>query len=182
MDRFLEIAARLREIRDVCGFTQEEIAGELEIPLEVYQGYEENGYNIPISVIYQVANKCGVDFTEILTGTDAKLTTYHIVRKGQGLSVERVPGYNFKDLAFRFAHKIMQPLLVRLEPTGERPKLITHTGQEFNMVLEGSVKVLFDDQELVLHQGDTIYFNPMHPHGQVCADDRPAVFLTMIAE
>lgn len=35
---------------------------------EVYRGYEENGRDIPISLIYEVANKFGVDFTEIVTG------------------------------------------------------------------------------------------------------------------
>ena len=36
--------------------------------------------------------------------------------------------------------------------------------------------------ELILEEGDSIYFNPLYPHGQVCADDKPAVFLTVIAE
>lgn len=182
MEQIAEIAARIRELREACGYTQEELAKELRLDVVVLQGYEQNGQDIPISVIYRIANLCGVDFTEILTGNDPRLDTYQVVRKGKGLSVERVPGYDFEDLAFRFTHKIMQPLKVRLQPEDDRPKLITHTGQEFNLVLEGSIKVLFDDQELVLGEGDSIYFNPLHPHGQVCANDKPAVFLTMIAE
>ena len=85
-------------------------------------------------------------------------------------------------MAFRFTHKIMQPLRVRLMPDDKKPALITHSGQEFNLVLEGKVKVLFEDKELILEEGDSIYFNPLHPHGQVCADDKPAVFVTVIAE
>lgn len=41
---------------------------------------------------------------------------------------------------------------------------------------------MFEDKELILEEGDSIYFNPLHPHGQVCADDKPAVFVTVIAE
>ena len=182
MEQIAEIAARIRELREACGYTQEELAKKLGIDVAVLRAYEENGYNIPISVIYQIANLCGVDFTEILTGNDPRLDTYQIVKKGQGLSVERVPGYDFEDLAFRFTHKIMQPLRVHLLPDDEKPALITHSGQEFNLVLEGKVKVLFEDKELILEEGDSIYFNPLHPHGQVCADDKPAVFLTVIAE
>ena len=182
MEQFAEIAARIRELRDACGFTQEELAKEIGIDVSVLRGYEEDGYNIPISVIYKIATLCGVDFTEILTGNDPRLDTYQVVKKGQGLSVERVPGYDFEDLAYRFSHKIIQPLRVRLQPDDAQPALITHTGQEFNLVLEGKVKVLFDDKELILEEGDSIYFNPLYPHGQVCADDKPAVFLTVIAE
>ena len=94
MEQIAEIAARIRELREACGFTQNELAEKLGIDAAVLRTYEENGYNIPISVIYQIANLCGVDFTEILTGNDPRLDTYQVVKKGAGLSVERVPGYD----------------------------------------------------------------------------------------
>lgn len=177
-----EIAARIRELRESCGVSQEELARELRLDPAVYCEYERSGENIPISVIYEIANKFGVDFTEILTGVGAKLDTYHIVRRGEGRSVSRYPGYRFEDLAFRYNRKIMQPLLVTLDPSDEPAALVTHTGQEFNLVLEGSIAVVFDDTELVLRAGDSIYFNPMHPHGQRCVGEEKARFLTVIAE
>lgn len=177
-----EIAARIRELREVCGYTQEELARELGIDVRVYQEYEVDGANIPISVIYEIANKCGVDFTEIITGVAAKLDTYHIVKRGQGKSVSRYPGYRFEDLAFRYNHKIMQPLLVTLDPSDEPAALVSHAGQEFNLVLEGSVAITFDDKELILNEGDSIYFNPTHLHGQKCVGNKKARFLTVIAE
>ncbi len=181
-NQYKEIAARIRELRDACGYTQEEMAEHLKLDAETYAGYERSGENIPISVIYEIANCCGVDFTEIMTGVRAKLDTYHIVRRGEGRSVSRYPGYRFEDLAFRYNKKIMQPLLVTLEPSDEPAALVTHAGQEFNLVLEGSIAVEFDDKELVLTAGDSIYFNPMHPHGQRCVGTVKARFLTVIAE
>lgn len=56
MEQIAEIAARIRELREACGYTQEELAKELGIDVAVLRAYEENGYNIPISVIYQIAN------------------------------------------------------------------------------------------------------------------------------
>ena len=35
---------------------------------------------------------------------------------------------------------------------------------------------------IVLEEGDSIYFNPNIPHGQRCGGDEPATFLTMITE
>lgn len=177
-----EIAARIAELRDVCGYSREDLAKELHIDLETYVGYEESGHDIPISVIYQISKKFSVDFTEILTGTSAKLNTYHLVRKGEGKSIDRYPGYHFQDLAYRYSKKIMQPLLVTLDPSDKPAALVTHVGEEFNMVLEGSMILVFGDKELLLEKGDSIYFNPNYPHGQKCAGSTPAVFLTMIAE
>lgn len=182
MNELLELAQRISGLREACGYTQEELAAELKLDPAAYRDYEENGKNIPISVIYEIANKFGVDFTEIMTGTRAKLDTYHIVRNGQGKTVDRYPGYAFKDLAFRYAGKIMQPLLVTLDPTDEPAALVRHAGQEFNYVVSGRVELIFDDKAFILEAGDSVYFNPNYLHGQRCAGEEPAVFLTMISE
>ncbi len=181
-EEFKEIASRLRELRDACGYTQEELAKELNIDTATYAKYEDFGADIPISVIYQISRKFNVDFAEILTGTSAKLRTYHIVKAGEGKVIDRYPGYYFKDLAYRFSKKIMQPLLVTLDPSQEPADLVTHSGEEFNMVLSGTVVVTFGDKEFILNEGDSIYFNPNIPHGQKCMGEKSATFLTMIAE
>ena len=177
-----EIGARLRELRETSDYTVEQLAAELNVSPEVSRSYEQNGRDIPISVIYEVANKFGVDFAEIVTGTPARLDTYHIVKRGHGRVVNRNPEYHFEDLAYRYADKVMQPLLVTLEPTDTPAKLITHTGQEFNMVLEGTVVVCIGDKEFTLTAGDSIYFNPTIPHGQRCGGEEKARFITVIAE
>lgn len=182
MSEINEIGARLRELREVSDYTVEQLAAELNVDPEVYRKYEQDGRDIPISLIYEVANKFGVDFTEIVTGTPARLDTYHIVRRGEGRVVNRNPEYHFEDLAYRYADKVMQPLLVTLEPTDAPAKLITHSGQEFNLVLEGTVVVVIGDKEFHLKAGDSIYFNPTIPHGQRCGGDVKARFVTVIAE
>jgi transcriptional regulator with XRE-family HTH domain len=179
---FKEIGLRIKGLREACDVTREEMAIELEVPLETYINWEETGADVPISAIYHLAHKFGVEFTEILTGTAAKLNTYHVVRAGQGREVDRYPGYYYEDLAWRYSGKIMQPLLVTLNPSDEPAKLVTHTGQEFNIVLEGSIALTWGDNEFVLNEGDSMYFNPSIPHGQRCASDTPAKFVTIIAE
>lgn len=177
-----EIGLRIKGLRESCDMTREELAEELGVSAQTYADYEEFGANVPISAIYHIANRFGVDLTEILTGTAAKLDTYQVVRAGGGRTVDRYPGYNYQDLAWRFSGKIMQPLLVTLDPTDEPAALVTHSGQEFNLVMSGTVAITFDDKELVLEAGDSIYFNPTHPHGQKCVGNVSAQFVTIIAE
>ena len=182
MNDYNEIGARLRELREVSDYTIEQLAAELNISPEVYASYEQNGKDVPISVIYEISNKFKVDFAELVTGQSAKLETYHLIRRGKGKTVNRNPEYHFEDLAYRYANKVMQPLLVTLEPTDAVAKLITHPGQEFNLVLEGTVIVTLGDKEFELNPGDSIYFNPTIPHGQHCGGSTKARFLTVIAE
>lgn len=179
---FEQIGLRIKGLREACDIGREELAAELGVDVPTYDAWEATGADIPISALYHIASRFGVDLSEILTGTAAKLDTYQVVRAGEGREVDRYPGYHFHDLAWRFAGKIMQPLLVTLDPSDAPAALVTHSGQEFNLVLQGTVGVTFDDKEFALEPGDSIYFNPAHPHGQKCLGDVPAVFVTIIAE
>ena len=111
-----EIGLRIKGLREACDVSREDMAAELEVPLETYARWEETGDDVPISAIYHMAHHFGVEFTEILTGTAAKLDTYQVVRWGEGREVDRYPGYHFEDLAWRYTGKIMQPL----PPTSRR--------------------------------------------------------------
>ena len=181
-DEIKMLAARIRELREISGCSVAELAQELNISEETYESYEQDGVNIPISVLYHISNKFQVDLTEILTGTPARLDDFAVVRRGEGKKTDRYPGYSFKALAFKFKHKIMEPLLVTCDPEDGEPKLVTHGGQEFNYILEGQIEFIFEDRRIVMSQGDSVYFNPAHLHGQRCYGDKPAKFLTVIAE
>ena len=177
-----EIGQRIEGLREACDVSREDMAADLEVSLETYTSWEESGADVPISAIYHMAQRFGVEMTEILTGTAAKLDTFQVVRAGEGREVERYPGYHFEDLAFRYRNKIMQPLEVTIDPSDDPAKLVTHGGQEFNIVLEGTLVVVWGDREFTLNPGDCIYFNPTIPHGQRCASEVPARFVTIIAE
>lgn len=180
--QFKDIGLRIKGLRESCDISREQMAADLGIDLDTYIAYEETGTDVPISAVFHMASKFGVDLTEILTGIPARLDTFQVVKAGTGRTVDRYPGYNYEDLAWGFNHKIMQPLLVTLDPTDEPAELVTHRGQEFNIVLKGRVIVTFEDRDLVLEEGDSIYFNPNHPHGQKCGGDEPAQFVTVIVE
>ena len=177
-----EIGQRIQGLREACDVTVEEMAAELGVSAETYVAWEETGADVPISAIYHMAKEFGVEFTEILTGTSAKLHSYQVVRAGEGKEVDRYPGYHYDDLAWRYGGKIMQPLEVVLDPSDEPAKLVRHTGQEFNIVIEGTVVVTIEEDEFALNPGDSIYFNPQLMHGQRCGSDTPAKFITIIAE
>jgi transcriptional regulator with XRE-family HTH domain len=179
---FTDLAERIRALREACGTTDVQLAKELDVSIDTYRQWESDGADIPISALYHIAHKFGIDLTELLTGVSAKLNTYQVVRRGEGKVIDRYPDYHFEDMAWRYRDKIMQPLMVILDPNEKPTELITHAGQEFNFVIEGSIVVVFGDKEIVLNKYDSIYFNPAVPHGQKCYGDAPAKFITVIAE
>lgn len=177
-----QIAERIRELREIFGLTEEEMAKEVNVDLIKYTEYESSGENIPISVLYHISQKFGVNMSEILTGEPARLSTLEICRRGKGQTIDRFPGYMFESLAPRFTGKIIEPLLVTLIPDEPEAAMVTHKGQEFNLVLEGTVIITYDDKEYALSAGDAVYFDPAHPHGQKAVGEIKARFLTVITE
>lgn len=178
-DQIRQIKNRIAYLRDSVSVSPEEIAAYLSISTEAYNEYESGDSDIPISMIYGIAHALGVDATEIMTGEAPRMSSYSVTRKNKGIKVERYKGYDFEALAYNFIDRDKEPMLVTIEPSDERPELVTHSGQEFNYVLEGKVGVIIGAKTIELNAGDSIYFNPMIPHGQIAIGGKVR-FLTII--
>ncbi|HEY3396441.1 MAG TPA: XRE family transcriptional regulator [Armatimonadota bacterium] len=181
-EQLREIAARIREIREIAEVTPESLAAELEISPETYREYESGTADIPVSVVYEIAAKFNVELTALLTGENPRLHTYALARAGQGVPVERRQDYRYRALAPNFIHKQAEPFLVTVPPSAPEDPVHfnTHPGQEFNYVLSGVVKIVIDGHEIVLQPGDSLYFDSSCPHGMKALNDAPAEFLAII--
>ncbi|HBN84004.1 MAG TPA: transcriptional regulator [Clostridiales bacterium] len=178
-EKVKDIAARIKGLRLIEGLSSEDVAKSIGLDVQEYMKYENGEDDMPISMLYAVSDFYHVDLTEILTGVSPKLRDVCYVKKGEGLKVERYDQYDFQSLAYKYANRKIEPLLVTLNPDNQ-PELVTHKGQEFNYCLEGLVKVVVGDSAYVLSPGDSLYFNPMIPHKMVTIDDKPAKYITVI--
>ena len=174
------IPKRIRELREILAVEADEMAKRLATDAKTYRQYETGEIDIPIGVLYAIAEILGVDPTVLLTGDTPRMDRYSVTRAGQGVLVERYPGYNYRSLSFNFQHRNIDPLLVTVVE-GKEPSLVTHPGQEFNYVLKGKIKVTVGARQFVLSPGDCIYFDPTLPHGQASVEGE-SVFLTIIKE
>lgn len=175
-----QIAARIRDLREIAGLSQETVAGELGLTLADYLRYESGQEDLPVSLLYQLAARFGVELSTLLTGEEPRLHAYCLVRKGKGVAVGRRSMYGYQNLAYNFSHKRAEPFLVTVEPGADTVHLNSHPGQEFNYVLEGTLKLVIDGHELVLEAGDSLYFDSNLNHGMVAVGGQPARFLAII--
>lgn len=177
-EKVKDIAARIKGLRLLMGITEEEAARVLNLSVAEYQKYETGEDDIPISLLYEVADFYHVDLTEILTGISPKLQDVCFVKAGEGLKVERYDQYDFQSLAYKYKNRKIEPLLVTLDAKNT-PELVSHQGQEFNYCLEGTYKVVIGKAEYILEPGDSLYFNPIIPHKMVPVGDT-AKYITVI--
>ena len=179
-DNLAQIPGRIRELREIMELSAMDMAGEIQTSLDIYNQYESGALDIPISVLYKIAARLGVDATVLLIGEDPRMDTASVCRAGRGVRVERFPGYEFSSLAYNFRGRTIEPLLVYLDLT-KKAAPVCHSGQEFNYVVEGKITVTVGQKEYVLDTGDSIYFDAALPHAQ-SAVGGPAKFITIIQE
>ena len=176
------IAERIKELREISGLSATSLAQEFEIPLDLIIQNESVAVDIPVGFLYKVAHKFGIELTAILTGENPRLHVYCVVRKDKGLSAERRKQYKYENLAFNFINKKAEPFIVKIEPETKSTSVEfnSHPGQEFNYVLEGTMKIIIDTHEIILNAGDSIYYDSAYKHALKAMNQTPVKMLAVI--
>ena len=107
------------------------------------------------------------------------MKSYFVVRKGQGMSVERTKAYKYQSLVSGYVNHKADVFIVTVEPKPEAHTVYknNHAGQEFNLVLEGAMDIYLDGKTIRLNEGDSIYFDSSKPHGMLAVGDKAVRFL-----
>lgn len=177
-----QIAERLKGMRDILDLDVEECARSCGITSGQYIEYESGEVDIPVSFLMTVAAVYNFELTTLLTGEAPRMHGYSLTRKGQGTTVERRKEYKYQALSENFVHKKATPFIVTAEPeSSDEPfPLYHHPGQEFNIVLEGRLMVIINHKELILEEGDSLWFDSGLSHGMKALDGKTARFLAII--
>ncbi len=160
------IAMRIRDLRDIAGLTAEETARQAGIDPAEYEAYETGTRDFSFSHLFNIAEVLGVDISDLLTGESPRLHGYILTRKGRGLRFNRRRQYEYHHLAYNFRDKLAEPFIVTVrqdEPDAVK-QAHSHEGQEFDYVLEGTLKMELGGNELYLKEGDSVYYDSSLPH------------------
>jgi len=181
-EKIKEIAARVSELREISDISLEEMAEYLNLDVDDYRDYESGEKDIPASVLYEIAHKFKVDMGLLLTGEETRMHIFTVTRKDKGVEVERRKQYKYENLAEKFIHKKAETFLVTVEPKddGKKPSKNSHPGQEFDYILEGTLKIYIHHNEIILNEGDSIFFDSSYEHAMEALNDKPAKFLAVI--
>ncbi len=184
MLRIGEIATRIRGMREILGWSEADMAEKTGLTQEEYAAYEGGGVDLPFTFIHNCALAFGMELTELLEGREPNLSSYTVTRRGEGEDTAREAGILIRNLAPRFRSKIAEPYWVRYEydeKLQQQPIHLTrHSGQEFDLILRGHLKVQVGDHTEVLREGDSIYYDSATPHGMIAVDGEDCVFCAVV--
>ena len=114
------VASRIREMREIMGWTPEEMAEKTEVTVAEYLDYEAGQTDMPFTFIYKSAQAFNMELTELLEGHNAFLSTYTVTRRGKGETTAKEEGIAISNLAPKFRDKVAEPWFAMNIPKSSR--------------------------------------------------------------
>ncbi|MBP3706409.1 MAG: AMP-binding protein [Clostridia bacterium] len=179
-----EMAGRIRELREIENLTEEYMADKTGVSVTEYKSCEAGNSDLNFAFIYRCALALNVNVTDIIEGYSPTLKSFAITKGGNGQKIGQAHGMTYYNLAYAFQNRIAEPLYVNIAYDSEAEKkdieLTTHDGQEFDIVIEGSLLVQIGEHREILGPGDTIYYDSNTPHGMIATGGKDCRFYAIV--
>jgi transcriptional regulator with XRE-family HTH domain len=157
---FMELGAKLKEIRQQKNLTQEELADRCELT-KGYISQLENDLTSPsIATLCDLLNALGSNlsdfFHEESEGKIVFTESEYIEKQSEGMIWNWVIPNAQKNM--------MEPVLVELEPGAATQTDFPHEGEEFGFVMEGKIAIVRAGKQHRAKKGESFYFTSNKEH------------------
>jgi transcriptional regulator with XRE-family HTH domain len=170
----IRIGKRLKVLRKESNLTLKQLAEATNLSPALLSRIE-NGHAMPsILTLQMISNALKSDISECFKG-DENLR-YVISRKSDRRSSASERGYEVEYPAAGMHNPFMEPAIVRMKGKDQEKEVkeISHGGQEFVYVIEGTVEMTLGNKKFILKKGDTVYFDGEIPHKGISLSKKPA--------
>lgn len=183
-NKIIEIAERIKGLREILEISIDDMSAYLGITKEEYLAHENGENDFSFTFLHKCAQKFNVDIVELLTGENPRLSFFAVTRKNHGLDIKRRKGFNYQHMAYNLKAKLAEPFIVTAPYSEEEQckeiALSTHDGQEFDIVLKGTLKVRMENHIIELNEGDSIMYDSSHGHGMIATGGNDCEFLAVV--
>ena len=160
-----DVARNIKALRQKKNLTLDMLAEKTGTTKGFLSQLENYRTSLSLPILYKIAEALEEEPATLLKSI-GKYTPYALTRAGTGLKTEREypeSGFKYFALAKDKSLKMLDPFLLELPP-GSKRKNVTTNGDEFIYVLEGSFNFFLDNEEILMKEGDSLYFDGSIPH------------------
>lgn len=182
-DYLIGIGKRIKEIRKQGNKTISDIAKLAEVTGGLISRIE-NGRTIPsLPVLLKIINSLDIEVTEFFNGM-AKVNgaNFIVSRKEDNSSIEKedsAVGFNYTYIFGKQLSSLgFETVLLEVQPNSEREK-VTTDAYEFKYMLTGECYYIIGEEEVLLKEGDSIFFDGRIPHVPVNRSDASTKMLVI---
>lgn len=166
---------KIRTLRSQKNLTLKDLSEKTGLSISFLSQVERSESSIAINSLQKIAQALGVHITQFFESpahSNYKVT----VEERKSFQIE---GSNatYTRLSSEIPSRMLEPLLVSLQPGEDHHGTYSHPGEEFYYVLSGEIVVFVEEQEYRLVEGETMHFPSQLPHRSYNSGKEPAQFL-----
>jgi len=187
----MQIGKKIKEYRQQNGLTLQQLSKMSGVSIGLLSQIERGVSSSSIHNIQKITKSLGVSLASLFNANQASPHTPDSQQNnGAPRRISVVKANERKRLLMPFGgylellapvhnHKI--EFIYLKYPVGAKVKEpFTHEGEECGLVLEGTFKAIIGDQEFILKEGDSIYFDSTIPHSWENVGDTEVKFVSAL--
>ena len=179
-----EIGKRIKALRLEKRITLEMLSAQTGFTKGYLSKVEKSEKAPPVSTLGTIARALNVTISYLLGENDYSVSISLVKKRdrqliiGEGTAV----GYSYEAVAHNFKNKMMEPFVLTLPIKPKKRKVYRHEGQEILFVLEGTMKFSHGTEEMIVEEGDCVYFDSSIPHiGESVGDNAAKCFMVVFS-
>ena len=162
----VELSSRIKSARLERGYTLDRVAEISGLGKGLLSKVENFRVTPSLPTIARICEALGLNISELFIGLDdkPKLT---ITSSEERTKIERdgdQSNIHYYSLAHKRLNRTMDPLVLVVPGGGGRREAMPHEGEEFMMVMRGSISFEFDSEVYEMKEGDSAYFDAETDH------------------
>lgn len=171
MDTNKIVGEKIKSLREEKGLSREELARQSGIGIEQIERIESNIDLPSLAPLIKIARVLGVRLGTFLDEEQEKGPV--VCRKDESLNsiefsnnaIQSRKHMIYHSLSRSKADRHMEPFIIDVMPTDDTDFVLsTHEGQEFILVMEGTMEITHGRNNYILNEGDSIYYDSIVPH------------------
>ncbi len=155
----MDIGNKVRNLRQQCGLTQEELADRCELTKGYISQLENNLTSPSIQTLTDLLQVLGSTLSEFFSDE-----VEQVVFSEEHYFITENEGHSIKWLVPNSLKNEMEPIQVSINPGCELNRDMAHEGEEFGYVLEGQILLSLGKSKYQIKQGESFYFKATKPH------------------
>lgn len=162
------VGERIQKLREAQELSLDQVGTLTGIAPARLAAYEDGTAVPSIGAVIQLSRVLGSKMEGLLHGGGVVSESLTLCRAGESLGGSQgdtEQSYAYQSLTRPgTAGHLMEPFLLSFDPAVPPGVPITHDGQEFVFVVEGSVELFYDGRTYRLERGDSAYLSSSRPH------------------
>lgn len=179
------VGERIRAFREKQNLSLADLAGRTGLDESFLDSVETKDLYPSLGPLLKIARSLGVRLGTFLD--DHVSRDPLVIRLGERTEEfsmhqagDTPASHNYYSLGKGKTDRHMEPFFIEMTPDPESDdKLSSHEGEEFIIVTEGQVKLVYGKETTLLNPGDSIYYNSVVPHNLSASGGKASIYAVL---